>query len=272
MAFFFHRFDHLGGNAHHRIAGKADHHGFPGLVGLKTGQSQRRFDDRRKILVRDVPDPGPSHQSGGENVILVGFFRFLDAVGGHENGAGKRIEFAFLVLPGRAVMTVKMRIFFQFRIPVARQHFPVGIDIDALARGLPEQCIQILQIVAGHQDRFSPFGAQRYRSGHRMAVGAGVGRIEQFHGAQVHLTALEGESHQFIHAQAAVQGGGHGLVDKGENGLVRLAEDRCVVRIGGQSLETVDEQLPQGTDVFVFVRIGFDAGRFPLGHHGVDGG
>ena len=45
-----------------------------------------------------------------------------------------------------------MRVLFQRGIAVGGQHLAVGIGIDALARGLLEQKLQIAQIVAGDHD------------------------------------------------------------------------------------------------------------------------
>ena len=38
-----------------------------------------------------------------------------------------------LVLPGGTEMAIEVGIFFQSRIPVGREHFAVGIDIDAFS-------------------------------------------------------------------------------------------------------------------------------------------
>ena len=60
----------------------------------------------------------------------------LNTVGGHDDGPGKLGKFFGLILPGGAIVAIKMSMFFEFRISVAGQHFTMGIDIDALAVGL----------------------------------------------------------------------------------------------------------------------------------------
>ena len=83
--------------------------------------------------------PGPADQAGGEDAALVGLLGLLDAVGGHQDGAGEGGELLGLVLPGPAVVAVEVGVFLQFRVAVAGQHLAVGVDVDALALGLLQQ-------------------------------------------------------------------------------------------------------------------------------------
>ena len=126
----------------------------------ETGQGQGLFDDRGEVPVGDMGNPGPAHQTGGEDIVLVGFLGLLDAVGGHQDGPGKFGEFLVLVLPGRPVVAVEMGIFFQLRIAVGGQHLAVGIDVDALAFGLLRS-FQVLEIMAGDQDGLAFLVPQR---------------------------------------------------------------------------------------------------------------
>ena len=57
---------------------------------------------------------------------------------------GKFGELPDLVLPGRTVMAIKMRVLLQFGVAVGRQHLSVGVYGDALAFRLLEQFFQIL--------------------------------------------------------------------------------------------------------------------------------
>jgi hypothetical protein len=110
-----------------------------------------------------------------------------------------------------------MAVFLQFRIAVAGQHLTMGVDVDAFAFGLLQDDLQVLEVMAGNQNGLAFFGAQRHRGRHRVAVGAGIAGIQQFHGPQVHFAALEGQAHVIVGTQAVVQGGGHGLVNIGRN-------------------------------------------------------
>ena len=128
-----HRLDDLAGHAHDGVAAKADHDRLPVGVFGETGQGQGLFNGRGEIFVGDVGDSRPADQTGGEDIVLIGLLRFLDAVGGHDDGAGEFGEFLLLILPGGAVVAVEMGIFLQSRIAVERQHLAVGIDGDALS-------------------------------------------------------------------------------------------------------------------------------------------
>ena len=55
----------------------------------------------------------------------------------------------------------------------------MGVDVDALALGLLEQFVQVLQVVAGDEDALALDRRDANGGRLRMAVGAGVGRIEQ---------------------------------------------------------------------------------------------
>ena len=74
-------------------------------------------------------DSRPSHGTGGENILLVGLFGFLDTIGGHQDGPGKLIKFLLLVLPGSAIVAVKMgKPLLEFGISVGRQHLTMGVN------------------------------------------------------------------------------------------------------------------------------------------------
>ena len=96
-----------------------------------------------------------------------------------------------------------------------------------------------MEVVAGDQDAFVRAMAQRHRGWHRMAVGAGVGGIEQLHGAQVDLAGLHGHGYALFHGQARNKEDGQGLVTEGGDGRVLLAKDGGVIGIGGNAFETV---------------------------------
>ena len=62
-----------------------------------------------------------------------------------------------LVLPRRAEVALEMGIFFQFRIAMGGQHFAVGVDVDAFARRLLQQQLEVVQVVPGDDDERSLF-------------------------------------------------------------------------------------------------------------------
>jgi hypothetical protein len=133
----------------------------------------------------------PAHQAGGKNVVLVALLGLLDAIGGHDDGAGKLGELPGLVLPGRAVVAVEMGVFFQAGIAVGGQHFTMGVYKDPLALGLLQDQLQVLQVMAGHQQGLAFFVAQGNGRWHRVAVNPRIAGIQQLHGPQIDLAALE---------------------------------------------------------------------------------
>ena len=102
----------------------------------------------------------PAHQATGINIAKIRIFGLLDTVGGHYDGTWKGGELFGLILPGCAVMTVEMAVFLKLRIAMTRQHFPVGVNIDAFALGLLEQQFQIFQVVARNENCFPGLRAE----------------------------------------------------------------------------------------------------------------
>ena len=88
-----------------------------------------------------------------------------------------------------------------------------------------------------------------------MAVGAGVGRIEQFHGAQVDLAGLHGYGYALFHGQARNKEDGQCLVTEGGDGRVLMAKNGGVIGVGGNAFETVQQGLFQRADIDITVKI-----------------
>ena len=132
----------------------------------------------------------------------------------------------------------------------------MGVHVDPLAFGLFQNVIQILQIVAGNKNGLAFFGTQRNRGGHGMAVGPGIGRIQQFHGPQVDLPALERQTH-IRSTPGVVPGRGKALVDKGVYLVVFLPQDPGVIGIGGDPLDAVDRRQLERMDIRVQVGLDF---------------
>lgn len=64
-------------------------------------------------------------------------------------------ELHLLILPAAAVVTDQMLEFTQLRVAMRRQHFAVGVNINARAFGLFQQVVEIFEIVTGNQDAFT---------------------------------------------------------------------------------------------------------------------
>ena len=81
---------------------------------------------------------------------------------------------------------------------MARQHFAVGVDIDTFAFRLLQQQFQIVQVMAGHHDERAFFNIGCDFGRHRMAVGFGVGFIQQLHANQVNLTGFKNQRKKLV--------------------------------------------------------------------------
>ena len=209
--------DDLVGHAEDRVSGKAHEH-LPSLgIRRETGQGQRLVNQQLEVTVGDVGQAGPAGRAAREDVVLISVARFLDAVGRHQYGSGKFRELFGLILPGGSVVTIEMGVFFQTRIAVGRQHFTVGVDIDALALRLLEQFLQIFQVMAGDEDGLALFNPQGYACGRRVSVGSGIAGIEELHRPEIYRAALQHQAYPVVQSQVLSQGGGQPLLEEGNN-------------------------------------------------------
>ena len=74
---------------------------------------------------------GIARCAGRIEAFFITVLRRYDTVGGHENGAVKRLEFLLLLPPGVSVIARKMHIFLECGIIMGRQHLGMGVYIHA---------------------------------------------------------------------------------------------------------------------------------------------
>ena len=158
----------------------------------------RLGDHRREVAVGDVGHARPADEARGEDPVLVGVLRPLEAVGRHQDRPGELGEFLLLVLPGRPVVAVQMRVLLQPRVAVGGEHLAVGVDVDPLPLGLLEQLFEVPEVVAGDEDRLPLLRPEGDRRGDRLAVGAGVGRVEDLHRPEVDLAAFHHQGQRLV--------------------------------------------------------------------------
>ena len=153
------RLDHLIRHAKHRAMTEAGHDRAAAvdtgerLVLVVAAKLQRLFDDRGEILIfADVGDFGVGYQRRGEHTVGIARPWGHQAVCGEQHRRGDVGKLLLLVLPRRAEVALEVWVFFKLRIAVGRQHFTVGVDVDAFTLGLLQQQFQIVEIVAGDDD------------------------------------------------------------------------------------------------------------------------
>ncbi len=100
-------------------------------MSAKPGSSRAFLITAEKSQPSMCLTSGPLHQAPGEEAVLVGVGRALDAVGVEDDRAGEVGEFLGLVLPGAAEVAGQVRVFLQAGIAVGREHLAVGVDVDS---------------------------------------------------------------------------------------------------------------------------------------------
>ena len=128
------------------------------------------------------------------------------------------------------------------------------VNVDALAFGHDQQVVQVFQIVTADENGLARLGSQRNFRGLGVAVGAGVARVEQFHGLQVGSTAIQNGFHPGAEVPIlAVEPGGQTLVNVRVQAGIFLPEDGGVVGVGGDAFKAVQQRLHERVDVGVGV-------------------
>lgn len=157
---------------------------------LEAAELERLFDQGREVLLAvgvraDVRLAGVFDDGRREDAVGVRVLRRHDAVRRKEDRRGKVLQFLLLVLPGRAEVTLEVRVLAKGRIGVAGEHFAVRVDVDALVlRGFKEKR-EVVEVVTRHDDEGAGFHRERDARGFGVAVGFGVGLVEQRHRLEV---------------------------------------------------------------------------------------
>lgn len=133
---------------------------------------------------------------------------------------------------------------------MGREHFAVGIDVDALAFGLLEEGFHILQVVTGDDDERSFFDGKGNRRRNGSTVSRRVGFIEEGHAGQVDFTRFHDDGQQFVHTPVFAQGR-EAFDEEGTQFVTGFAEHQGMISIGGHAAHTEENERFQGTDVFI---------------------
>jgi len=254
----------LVGDGEDGVVGEAGHQ-FVG-AGLGFGpaaEGDGLLDDAGEVLAAlviggDVLDAGPADFGGGGEVLNIAGARRHDAVGGEQHDAGEVGEFLLLVLPGGAEVALEVLVFLQAGIGQGGEHLAVGVDVDAFAFGLFEQHLQVVQVVAGHDDEGALFQGGGHLGGHGVAVGAGIGGVEQGHAGEVDLAEFHDEAEPAFDGVVVAEGL-HALLEPGGDLGIGLAEDARVVGVGRHAAQAEQQRGAQGDDVGVAVEEVFGA-------------
>ncbi|MPN61416.1 hypothetical protein SDC9_209153 [bioreactor metagenome] len=102
------------------------------------------------------------------------------------------------------------------------QHLGVGIHIHALAPGLLQQHFQVFQVMAGDQDAGPVPHADIHPGDLGVAVGGGIGLIQQRHALHPRRAGIQHQLYQIGDAQAVVHGFRQGGLDECVHFLIFL--------------------------------------------------
>ena len=127
------------------------------LVFGKASKFKRLFYDFRKILFTVrllfyIFYAIPAYNISRIYTVFICVSWTHETIGCHKDTAGKIIKLFLLVLPCAAKITSKMLIFFKTFITMGREHFPVGIYINAKSFGLFKKHFKIFKVMTGNND------------------------------------------------------------------------------------------------------------------------
>ncbi|MNX56103.1 hypothetical protein D3C86_868870 [compost metagenome] len=141
--------DHRRGGLHQGVSGKAYGDEVLELGVLEALQRLRLRHHGGEVFPLQMGHARPADDGAGEDAIaVVAHVGVDDAVGGHHHGAGEVRELLLLVLPGGAVVAHQVGVLLEEGIGQRRQHFAVGVDIDAGTSGLLQDELEIHHVVA----------------------------------------------------------------------------------------------------------------------------
>ena len=263
------RLYHLAGYAHYRLVPEAGHYGLAVFVFGEARHSERLLDQGGEIPALEVLDARPAHGAARKDIVLICLLHAHQAVSGEQDRAGELREFLHLVLPCSPEVAVEMGVLLQFGITVGGEHLAVGIDVDAFALALLEHLFEVIQVVAGDEDRMAFLRAERHARRHRVSVDARIGSVEDFHGPQVNLAAFEYEADPFVdsHRRVVARDRCKRLMDERGDRIVLLTKYRRMLGVGGYPFKAEQERMLERPDVAVARRPGHQPQVLALLHH-----
>ena len=225
--------------------GKTGHHLITAVDPCKVhicwiaAQCKGFFNNRSEILIfPDMDKSGIRNNFRGENPVCVTGFGRHQAIGGKENGCRKFGKLFLLILPGCAEIAFKVCIFFQFRVCVGRQHFPVGVDVDTFTLRLFKEKFEVTKIVARNNDEGPFFYCQINLCGSGISVGFSVGFIQESHTLEVDRAHFHDDGKQFIHPPLFRADGRECFVEKLIHISISVAKYISMVSVCGNAADT----------------------------------
>src|SRR5574344_3161332 len=152
--------------------------------------------------------------------------------------------------------------FLECRMEVGREHLAVSIYVYACTFGLTEQVLDVVQIVTADEDSRVLAHADIHLRDLRVTISRGVGTVKQFHCLDTHVAGLEYEGNPFVYSLLLGGDGSQRLLDELVDAVIIKAQTHGVFQIGCHTLDTVDGEFLEGTQVFVFLTQYTDDGTY----------
>ena len=162
------------------------------LVLVIAAAFERLCYNRRKILiVTDVDKFRVRYNRCCENPVAVALSYRHNAVCREQYRSGNIMKFRLLILPARTEIAFQVLVFFEFGIPVCREHFTVGVDVYTLALRLFEQQLYVVHIMTADHYKRTFFYRQRNDSRHGISVAFGVCTVKERHTPEIHFACFK---------------------------------------------------------------------------------
>ncbi len=166
----------------------------------------RLFDDLRKIFGFSVSSVNmPASRIAGRTCrikpVLVAVLRRNNAVRCHKDRSVKAFKLFFLLPPGIAVVSGKIRVLLKRRIIMGRKHLAVCINVYSCSLRLFQKKLQVAQIMSGNQDaRIFPYADIDFCD-LRIAICLRICFIKKSHAIHAVLSCFQRQRDKIVHGQ-----------------------------------------------------------------------
>ena len=103
-----------------------------------------------------------------------------------------------------------------------------------------------------------------------MSVGAGVARIQELHRPKIDRAALQNQAYPVVQPQIFPESRRQPLLEEGIYGVILLPQNAGMMGVGRHAFHAVLQDVLQGEDIAVDVRIRLRADFFALGNQTVN--
>ncbi|MPM24074.1 hypothetical protein SDC9_70555 [bioreactor metagenome] len=205
------------------------------------------------VIRRDIFHLGVVNNRGRVNTVAVARAHRHDAIGREENRGRNTLKLLLLILPGCAEISLEVGVLLELWVAVGGQHLTVGVNVHAFPSRLLQQHLEVVQVVAGHHNKGALLDFERYDGRNRIAVGFGVGRVQNGHALEVDAAELHQKGQPFLH-RVIVCHRRHTLNKPSVDRWVTLAQNPCVMGIGRHTAHAEQQRGAQRDEVFVPVK------------------